>query len=319
MHVDSGVIHKLLAQAGLGKADEIRPLGHGELNNSYRVRIGSQRYCVRIAKYQGKPGLAREADALTRLPVGIAPRLVYFDSKAALNKHLWIIETFIPGTTPTRLNLDQFHSLGGKLARIHAIPAPDKDVVDKGEVTGERGGLWDQVTWNSRSFYSEKAILHEVPDKRLQAVIPRIKQWLDHQDKTITIPARKYLLHKDVTPSNVLVRGNDCYLIDWELRGFGDPMSDFSTGFWDFDLNGGKWRIKLTEFERHAIYDGYTTAGGVIDTDRIEAWTVADMLGVALYLCHRIHSPAHDTTHELQRQYALDLDAIISSLNKLAS
>lgn len=310
-------IQELLSKAGLGKLEESNHLGHGELNNSYMVRVGSERYCLRVAKYNFKTALAREADAISRLPVGIAPRLVYFNPDEAIDGHLWIIESFLPGTTPTRLNLAQFKSMGKKLARVHAIVAPPKDVVDPGEVTGVRTHLWDHITWASRSFYSEDTILHALPDQRLSDLARRAKTWLDEREKSIRIPEQKSLLHKDITPSNVLVHDNECFLIDWELRGFGDPMSDFGTGFWDFDLNQGKWRIALNDDEKHALYEGYKDAGGSIDEERITVWTTLDKLGVLMYLCYRIHEPAHDATPEHQEQYKQDFEATYASVQSV--
>lgn len=316
MNVSPGLINGLLRQAGLSKADEIRHLGHGELNNSYGVRVGSQRYCVRIAKYTDKSGLAREADALSRLPAGIGPRLVYFNPSGSIDDHLWIIESFIPGDTPKRLSLNQFKSMGKKLAQVHTVHAPSKDAVDDGEVTGTRKHLWDHLTWVCRAFYDEDTILNSLPDQRLSTLARSLKAWLDGREHSIDIPARKYLLHKDITPSNVLVQGDECYLIDWELRGFGDPMMEFGTGFWDFDLHKGKWRIALSEAERAALYGGYTSGGGIIDEERIQVWTTLDKMGVALFLCYRIHTPTHDTTEALQHQYKIDLEAAIDSLQK---
>jgi aminoglycoside phosphotransferase (APT) family kinase protein len=308
-------INKLLGYAGLDKAVEVRHLGHGELNNSYYVRAGDHEYCVRIAKYDDHRGLAREADALGRVPVGIGPQLVHFSNQPEPIDHLWIIESYIDGVTPKRLNLEQFRSMGSKLARTHAVPAPDDDVVDKGEVTGVKTELWQQLAWNCRSFYTPAVILTGLPDVRITRLAQKIKLWLDGQQKLLDFPATGHLLHKDITPSNVLVKGDEAFLIDWELRGFGDPMADFPTGFWDIELNRGKWRIVLSDEERKALYGGYEAGGGVIDEPRIQLWMTFDKFGVAVFLCHRIHIPTDDTTPELQAQYREDLENIIRSLS----
>lgn len=54
-------INKLLEYADLGRAEEIRSLGSGVHNDGYYAQVGSHEYCVRIARYEGKRGLIREA------------------------------------------------------------------------------------------------------------------------------------------------------------------------------------------------------------------------------------------------------------------
>lgn len=310
-------INTLLKKAGLGEADEVRHLGHGELNNSYYAKVGADEYCVRVAKYDLKAGLAREADALARLPQGIAPRLVYFDKSDALEGgRLWAVESFVAGDNPKRLSLEQFRSLGAKLAKVHAVKAPDHDIVDKGEVTNDKSDLWHYLTWTCRSMYTPRQILTDLPDQRVLRLAQKAKVWLDTQQKLLTFPEQKRMLHKDVTPSNMLVQGDETFLIDWEFRDFGDPMIDFSTGFWDMELNEGKWRITLTDEEWAAMFDGYRAAGGEVDEGRIRMWMTFDKMVVALFLCLRINSPTHDTTQELQAQYRKDLDNVIASLEQ---
>lgn len=310
-------INKLLSRAALGQADEVRHLGHGEFNDSYYVRVDNNEYCLRIAKYKDNPsGLAREADAICRLPKGIAPSLVYFSDQPDPIDCAWIIETYIEGSTPKRLSLKQFHSMGYKLAQTHAIAAPRFDVVDKGEATSNKSELWEYLSWCCRSFYPSSVILTDLPDIRITRLAQKIKYWFAEQQKLHDFNQPKCLLHKDITPSNVLVNGDEVFLIDWEIRDFGDPMADFATGFWDIELNNGKWRITLNQVENKALYQGYSDAGGAVDHARIETWVTFDKLGVAVFLCHRIHSPTHDTTPQLQAQYKTDLEAIIASLSQ---
>jgi aminoglycoside phosphotransferase (APT) family kinase protein len=310
------IINALLKQAGLDQADEIQHLGHGEFNDSHYIKSGAKEFCLRIARYDDNNGLAREADALSRVPRGIAPQLIYFSRQTNPIDHLWIIESYIDGTTPKRLSLEQFNSMGTQLAQIHTVLAPDHDIVDRGEVTGTKTELWQYLMWNCRAFYTPAVILTDLPDIRITRLAQKIKIWLDEQQERLDFPMTKHLLHKDITPGNVLVRGDEVFLIDWELRDFGDPMADFATGFWDIDLKRGKWRIALNQEEQNALYGGYTTAGGVIDQMRIQVWTMFDKFGVAVFLCHRIHAPTDDTNPELQTQYKEDLESIIASLGE---
>lgn len=318
MDKDKHLINALLSKSNLPVAHSVRHLGAGELNNSYlAITVDGQHYCIRIAKYAGKSGLLREADALSRLPEGIGPRLIHCpDDTLPLETH-WLIESFIDGQNPERLNTAQFHNLGSKLALVHAIDAPAGDVINQGEVTGTKNDLWPYLVWCCRSFYTEYQLLHDLPDKRLLALCRKSRQWFEVRKDLALRQQSKQLLHKDMTPSNLLVRGGEVFLIDWELRDFGDPMTDFATGFWDdVEYNRGKWRIILLPEERTALYRGYTEAGGIIDEERIRLWVIWDKLGSAVFLCHRVHRPPPGQSTAQTEVYKEDLENIIGSLQR---
>lgn len=301
-------INELLKYAGLGQASTIRSLGSGVHNDGYYAKVGPHEYCVRVARYEGKRGLIREADALKRLPKGIAPELIHFSENTAPIDRLWSITTFIGGVSPKSLTLSQLESLGSKLAHIHAIAAPGHDVVDAGEVTGDKSDLWKYLLWSCRSFYDSDEAM---PDDRLARFIPKLKQWFDAQQKTLRLPKTKYLLHKDVGVGNLIAKGDEVFVIDWEDREFGDPMSDFPTGFWDIEAAG---RIVLSLQERQALYRGYIAGGGAIDEDRIQMWMTFDKMVVALFFANRIYKPKKDATPEQVAEYRRELDKIITTL-----
>lgn len=318
MDKNKQLIDQLLATAQLPALRTVRHLGVGELNNSYYV-LGEDghEYCVRIAKYKGKSGLRREADALSRLPEGISPRLVFKPVDEQPLDTLWLIESFLTGTTPQRLTLAQLGSFGRQLARVHSIDAPDHDIVDKGEVTGVKNDLWPYLVWCCRSFYTEDQMLHKLPDKRLLAICRKARQWFEVRKPIMQRQQTKKLLHKDITFSNLLIQDDKVFIIDWELRDFGDPMVDFATGFWnDIEFNRGKWRTVLTTEEKTALYDGYQQGGGVLDEERIAIFTTYDKLGAAIFLCYRLYSPPADITPQQTAQYQEDFDNIITSLQK---
>ncbi len=320
MDEDKLEIAKLLAAAGLEIPAEVGRLGEGEFNVGYRVKtVSGDEYCVRIAKYDNESGLAREADAIGRIPDSVGPKLVYYSGKTEPIDKPWIIESFIDGQAPKRLSVDQFRSMGVTLARTHSVLAPDHDIVDKGEVTGSKTELWQYLTWCCRDFYSPRTILTDLPDIRLTRLAQKIKLWLDDQQTKLNFDNSKHLLHKDITPGNLLVNDKDeVFLIDWELRDFGDPMTDFATGFWDdIEFNNGKWRIVLTEEEQAALYAGYESVGGIIDKDKIKMWTVFDKLVAAIYLCFRLHTSTDPINDDQRQQYTIDLDNVVNSLNRL--
>jgi len=132
-------------------------------------------------------------------------------------------------------------------------------------------------------------------DEKLASLIPKIKRWFEMQQKTLRVPRTKYLLHKDVGVGNLIAKGNEVFIIDWEDREFGDPMSDFPTAFWDIEAAG---RITLTPEERQALYDGYSEGGGTVDESRIQMWMTFDKMVVALFFANRVYKPKEDAKTE---------------------
>lgn len=166
-------------------------------------------------------------------------------------------------------------------------------------------------------MYTEDQMLHSLPDKRLLTLCRKSRQWFEVRKPIMQRQQSKKLLHKDITFSNLLVQDDKVFIIDWELRDYGDPMVDFATGFWDnIEFNRGKWRTVLTAEEKTALYAGYQQGGGVLDEQRIDIFTTYDKLGAAIFLCYRLHSPPDDITPQQTAQYQEDFENIITSLQK---
>jgi len=92
-------------------------------------------------------------------------------------------------------------------------------------------------------------------------------------------------------------------------------MCDFSTIYYeDIEYNKGKWRIKITQDEKKALFSGYITAGGEINEERIKFWIKFDKLGVAVFLYWRIHQSSRTTSDAEVKQYKLDYNNLIASL-----
>lgn len=307
----TAIVRQVLSHAGLGVPDSVRLLGQGVHNNGYYARVGGNEYCVRIARYVGKRGLLREADALGRLPAGIGPQLVYISTDGAPINQLWGVTTYIAGRQPARLSIAQLRSFGSKLAQVHAVAAPKHDVVDEGEVTGDKTDLWNYLLWVCRNFYDPNGA---VKDERLEQLLPLARAWFGQRQATLALPATKVLLHKDLGVGNCIVQRDEVFIIDWEDREFGDPMSDFATGFWDIRAAG---RMVMSGEESEALYAGYAASGGVVDEERIRLWVVFDKLVVALFYCNRLHEPKDDATNEQLAQYQTELDEILASLQKV--
>lgn len=279
-------------------------LGGGEINNTYSIDVGEQKLILRIAKDNGQQTLKNEAHALQLLKSQSIPELIFFDEDNKINNRLWILESYIPGHVIPRLSVKQFESLGYLLADIH-----------KQATSTEKLELQKQLL-NSCKPFGDKEFLISHPDIRLSGLIRGLLNDFETKqpiyDKVVPV-----LIHADATPSNVRVNGDAVALIDWEFSGYSDPMRDFSTIYYeDIEYNQGKWRIKITDEEKRSLFNGYRSAGGIIDEERIQFWIRFDKLTAAIFLYWRINQSARTTDQAEMDQYKLDYENLVTSLSR---
>lgn len=281
--------------------DDFTELGGGELNDTFLLHCETRDIVVRISRHAGRDELRREARALKLLEnIGNIPELIFFDEHKRVNDRAFIVESYQSGQCVERLSLRQFQALGALLAEIHKVQS-DNVCPDP----------WSMIVSNCHRFGDESYLLNH-PDVRLR------RQFQSLKEKAAIVNANskpQSLRHCDITPSNTLVDGENVSLIDWELSGFGDPMTDFSTGYWsDMELNNGKWRQQLSDEERQALYDGYAIGGGIIDEHLVLFYEMVDKIGVAAYLYWRLHVSDWQANDGMSEQYAIDYEKILLSL-----
>jgi len=277
-------------------------LGHGEHNESFLLQCDSGALVLRVAKNQDTTTLAREAHALSRLNNDWAPKLVFFNPESRLQGRRFIVESHIHGKSVDRLSPEQFYDLGVVLAQVHRNS--NEEVV---------GDVWSQLLTECSSFGDDTYLLSH-PNERLRSLLADAKRrFVEHTLEYKDV--HRSLIHSDATPSNILVTDSGVALIDWELSQYKDPMAEFSTVYYeDMEYNRGKWRIQITQTEKEQLFSGYEAGGGTIDEDRIRFWISFDKLGAAVFLWWRIHESAHPAPPEDMEQYALDLEALLCSL-----
>jgi Ser/Thr protein kinase RdoA (MazF antagonist) len=291
----------------LGYTGNYKPLGGGEVNDTYLLDFGDTKTVLRIARHEGQQTLRAEANALQLLEgVGRIPALIHYDDASLINGRHWIMESQLPGNTSERLTPTQFGNLGSLLAQVHQHRKPESVGVS----------AWDQFLDSCKAFGNEDTLLNH-PDRLMRRLINKGQVYIaDFQPKLEqVIPT---LIHSDATPSNILVDGDTVGLIDWEFAKFSDPMAEFSTVFYDdMEYNNGKWRIQITAEERSALFDGYRAGGGTLNEERVNFWMTHDKLGAAVFLYWRIYQSGHYASEQQIEQYKIDLAKLQESLVKL--
>jgi aminoglycoside phosphotransferase (APT) family kinase protein len=297
------IIEKAISLANLnGYKRSFTELGGGEVNNTFKLDFENEQLIMRIARDKGQSTLKFESEALKQLDLPNIPKLVYFDIDETIDGYVWIIESYVRGTTPERLTKSQFNSLGKLLAQIHKVRSDDSGL-----------DVRHQFFFTCRNFGNEDYVTNH-PDAELRTQINAIlSEMVDRQTEfSRIIPC---LIHSDATPSNVLVEGNEVALIDWEFSKYSDPLCDFPTMYYeDIEYNQGKWRIKISEEEKAELFKGYTAGGGEIDEDRIRFWIRYDKITSLIFLYWRINQSSRETSQTEMDQYKLDYEALLSSL-----
>lgn len=280
-----------------------QPLGGGEVNDSFLLDLGKDKAVLRVSRDSGIDTLQNEAIALSSLDLPQVPKLLYFDNDDLIDGKNWILESYVTGHTVKRLTVQQFQELGKVLAKIHNATISENIGVD----------AWSVFLGSCRLF-GDEAFLLSHPDIRLQVAINKSVELFKCNEKVLN-DVRPSLIHSDATPSNILVNDESIGLIDWEFAKYSDPMAEFSTIFYeDVEYNQGKWRIKIEESEKAALYEGYQTAGGTIDVDRIRFWMTVDKLGAAVFLYWRLNESQRQLANEEIKQYAYDYENLLKSI-----
>lgn len=304
----SRVVQLAAAACGLsGYTGNFKPLGGGEVNETYLLDFGGSKTVLRIARHKEQQSLKAEANALQLLDgVSNIPSLIYYDDASLINGRHWIMESQLPGSTSERLTLTQLENLGALLAKVHKH--------QKLETVGVKA--WVQFLNSCKAFGTEDILLNH-PDSLMKGFINKGYAYFSEFQPKLekVIPA---LIHSDATPSNILVDGENIGLIDWEFAKYNDPMAEFSTVYYDdMEYNNGKWRIQITHDERRALFNGYQNAGGILDEDRVKFWMTCDKLGAAVFLYWRIYQSGHYASEQQVRQYKTDLANLQKSLSKV--
>jgi aminoglycoside phosphotransferase (APT) family kinase protein len=305
MNIEATDIAHAVEIAGLsGYTGTYKELGGGEINDTFKLELEDRSVILRIAKYEDQISLHREARALGQVHSEAVPQLIFFDKNERLRGRMWILESYIPGESVERLNVAQFRSFGMLLAEVHASYTENR-----------KRHLWEELLSNCGEFGDEDFFLQH-PDQELRDLITRMQAYCNEwQHKIEDVPS--VLVHGDATPSNILVQGDTVALIDWELCGYRDAMSEFSTVFYeDMEYNQGKWRIQIEPEEKESLFAGYREKGGDIDEERVKLWMNHDKMGAAIFLYWRIHDSGRDADDAQMGQYQLDLDNLKASLDR---
>jgi thiamine kinase-like enzyme len=207
---------------GEGKLD-IRRLGNGLVNETYRVLRDGRVYAVRVAapnSYDLGLDRAWEARVLERaVAADLAPELTHYDPQRGILIARWVDgRLWSPADVRQRSNIARMAEL---MRRIHALAAP----VPARAMNPAKWIEYYGAALTRRSVSAETSA--EPPDARrardLSAAAARRLAALAELPGVDPV-----VCHSDLHTLNLVDRGNSLVLLDWEYAHAADPLWDLA-------------------------------------------------------------------------------------------
>ena len=184
---------------------KIRAIDQGRTNQNYIVEDGERSFFARLGVDLPHHGITRANEVRCcklAAALGLAPK-VFFAAEGVL------ITDFIDGRTLCQgepVSKPLLESLAKGLRRLHEAPVPE-----------------DLAPFDPADICRRQ--LDALPDASLSPA--RRRKVVDILERAPELEARS-LIHADLIPENVILRGDVPFFVDWEYAGLGDPMVDLA-------------------------------------------------------------------------------------------
>lgn len=227
--LSEGEIAGVLARMGLlAPGDKLvcTPLDGGISSDIWRVEIGAHKYCLKRALAQLKVSTVWEAPverndaewkwlaAAAAIWPGSVPRLIAQDREAGL----FVMDYLDPARYPNwksqlrdgLLSEQTAIAVGERLAAIHAATAGRPEIAAGFD--------------NGDTFYAIRLEPYLVATGRVHTdLAPQLEALA-----SVTLAAKRALVHGDVSPKNILVGSDGPMFIDSECAWYGEPAFDLA-------------------------------------------------------------------------------------------
>lgn len=235
--IDNATIEKLFNSAGIDGIEEISPLGAGEYNAVFNVKVCGKEYALKIAPTDDVPVLTYEKNMMAsevfwykqmREHTSIdVPEVYYVDFEKKLIPACYFIMEKLPGQQLDKMEFSKeektdMESVTAKMAaQIHKIKNDKFGYI--------QSGLYDD--WYQAINAMVKAIINDCAAKGRKSKRGERLLTLIDKNKAVLEKAECSMVNFDIWPPNIICRNENGKInyawIDPERSFWGDRIADF--------------------------------------------------------------------------------------------
>ena len=222
---------ELCARAGIGRLRAHGFLAQGGSNTVHRLETDRGMFVLKVSKPTVPSRLGFENAFLTVAAGEIGPRVWHYDGSGVHHDQALLVEEFLQGSHPFRLDDVAAAALGASLRKLHS------------RSLAEFVGILTRPDWQTHldeRVLPQMALAQEASPRELYGEV------LTMVDSARRLGTRwtsrlgahpRSLVHNDVIPLNVLATSDGMVLIDWEWVRIDIPEWDLASALKAFEMD----------------------------------------------------------------------------------
>lgn len=221
----------LCGRAGIGCFRTHRFLAQGGSNEVHRLETGPGDFVVKLSRPSVPSRLVFEHAFLARAAGEIGPRVHFLDERGGPDGQAVLVEDFVEGTHPFRLDEASGAALGTCLRKLHATSV------------GPFEAVLEKTRWQDhldRRVLPQMDLARDEAPRTLHAEVMAMveaAQTLGVRLDSRMVSHPRTLVHNDVIPLNVLATPEGMVLIDWEWVRIDIPEWDLASALKAFEMD----------------------------------------------------------------------------------
>jgi len=216
-------------------------LSRGNHNENYLLNTKNAKFVLRIENNHQFSNLKNEYQFLKMINGKFAPKVYLFDSSKKIIKKHYLIEEFICGKNPKKVNLPVINKIARFYKKIHKIKSKNLPKYIKKH---KYYSLQESFNYHALiNFKKYKNILPKKIMNQLKSIYDETKLIIKENEEIFA--KRKFfsLNQGDPTRRNIFIHKNELKIIDWEFVSYTLPEWDLAFFIWAHELN--KVQIKI--------------------------------------------------------------------------
>jgi len=201
-------------------------LAKGNHNENYVIEASKRKYVLRIENNPQFKNLRKEYRKLKSLPSGFGPQVYFMDQTRSIIRADYFVEEFISGKHIYQADNKFIQLMARWLKKLHG---QKKKCLPYSLVKAVYPYL--------RNINVNLNVLSPASRLELIDLMDRTQSYCQKNDLLFATRKTASLLHRDLSPDNVLYDGKKIRLLDWEFSDYGFPEWDLIYFMQSFSLS----------------------------------------------------------------------------------